>query len=113
MDKNPIPLAPDLTPEQRRLRFLPIASIFVLAPILVPLVLEAVALCNAQWCAILDRSTEVRTPMIDTISEHVDEVRGELWYSITSRFQRVPWNPKVVLPAIAIVMAVAMVMLRL
>jgi hypothetical protein len=112
MDKNPIPLAPDLTSDRRRSKLLPIALIVVLALLFAPLVLEAAALCYAQWCVILDKSTAVRTPLIDSIGERIEEVREDLWYRFSSRFQRVPWNPKVVLPIIGAVMALAMLMLR-
>jgi hypothetical protein len=113
MAKNPILLAPDLRPERRHSKVLPIASIFVVGPLLAPLVMEAVALCYAQWCAAFGTSTRVRTPIIDAIEEQIETVRADLWSALSARFQRVPWSPKIVLPVAAVIMAVAMVMLRL
>jgi hypothetical protein len=92
---------------------MPIASIFVLAPLIAPLVMEAVGLCYAQWCTTFGTSAEVRTPIIDSIQEGIESVRDDLWSALSARFQRVPWNPKVVLPIAAVIMAVGMVMLRL
>ncbi len=113
MAKNPIPLAPDIKADRPRYRVLPIISIFVVAPVLAPLFMEAVLLCYGQWCEILGRPVTIRTPMLTALSDRIDSVRQDLCYTISSRFQRVPWNPKVVVPVIALVMLLAMVMLRL
>ena len=113
MAKNPIPLAPDLRPDRRRSRLLPIAAIFVLVPLVAPLFLEAV--CSAMpsgarswarpsWCG--HRSWT----RFASGSKTSGRISGS--GSLPS-FQRVPWNPKVVLPLIAVVMAIAMLMLRL
>src|SRR2546421_526702 len=113
MSKNPLPLAPDLRPNRRKSKLLPIASIFVMAPLLAPLVMETVALCHAQWCELLSTSATVRTPYLDSMGERIQSVRQDLWDRIGSRFQRVPWNPKVVVPILVVVMALAMVILRM
>src|SRR5436190_6756673 len=112
MSKKTIPLAPDLKPERRRSKLLPIASILVLAPLLAPLVVEAVAVCYAQWSEVMGTSARVRTPIMDSIEERIQSVREDLWCAVSSRFQRVPWNPKIVLPIAAVIMALAMMMLR-
>ncbi len=113
MAKNTIPLAPNIQPDRPKYRMLPIASIFVMAPVLAPLIMEAVSLCYGQWSEILGQPVTIRTPILDALSERIESVREDLWYHVSSRFQRVPWNPKVVLPVIALVMVVAIVMLRL
>ena len=112
MPKNPITLAPDLRPDRRR-KVLPIVSLFVLAALIVPLFLEVAGLCYAQWCAALGTSAQARTPILDSIQEGIETVRDDLGSVLSARFQRVPWNPKVVLPVAAVITAVAMVMLRL
>ncbi len=53
------------------------------------------------------------TPTLDAIGERVAAVREDLWYHVSSRFNRVPWNPRVVLPIAVVVMLLAMVMLRI
>jgi hypothetical protein len=113
MAKNPISLAPDLRPDRRRSRLLLIAAIFVLVPLVAPLFMEAVSLCYAQWCEILGTPVAVRTPILDSIRERAEDVRQDLRFRLTSYFQRVPWNPNVVLPLIAVVMIIAIWMLRL
>ena len=113
MAKNPITLAPDLRPHRPRRKVLPILSIFVAAPLLVPIIMDAVALCYGQWCDVLGTPIAVRTPTLDAIGERLASVHEDLWYHISSRFQRVPWNPRVVLPIAVLVMILAMVMLRL
>ncbi len=113
MVKNPIPLAPEICREPRRRKLLPIISLFVVAPLLAPVVKDAIVLCYAQWCEMLGTPVSVRTPTLDAIGERIESVRSECWYHVSSRFQRVPWNPRVVLPIAIVIMAVAMIMLRL
>jgi hypothetical protein len=113
MIKNPLTLAPDIRPDRTRRKVLPIISIFVVAPMLVPILMDVVAIGYGQWCAMMDIPSAVRTPTLDAIGERVEAVREECWYHISSRFQRVPWNPRVVMPIAVAVMIVAMVMLRL
>jgi hypothetical protein len=113
MPKNSITLAPDIRPDRRRRRLLPILSLFVTVPLLVPVIMDAVALCYGQWREILGTPTDVRTPTLDAIGERIEEVREDLWYHVSCRFNRVPWNPRVVLPVAVVVMLMAMVMLRL
>jgi hypothetical protein len=113
MAKIPIPLAPDLKPDRRRATLLPIISIVVMAPLLAPLILEAAALCYCRWRAVMGTPVDVRTPVLDSIEERIESVRSDLWNALSARFQRVPWSPKVVLPIATLIMALAMVMLRL
>jgi hypothetical protein len=113
MSKNPITLAPDIRPERPRRRLLPILSLFVTVPLLAPVIMEAVALCYGQWREITGTPTDVRTPTIDAIGERIEEVREELWYHVSSRFNRVPWNPRIVLSIAVVVMLMGMVLLRL
>jgi hypothetical protein len=113
MSKNPIMLAPDIRPDRPRRKVLPIISIFVVAPLLAPIIMDAVALCYGRWCELLGTPAAVRTPTLDAISERIGTIREECWYHVSSRFQRVPWNPRIVLPVAVAVMVLAMVMLRL
>jgi hypothetical protein len=113
MPKNPITLAPDILPDRPRRKLLPILSLFVTIPLLAPIVRDAVALCYGGWREVMGTPTDVRTPTFDAIGERIGEVREDLRYHVTSRFQRVPWNPWVVLPTAVVVMLLAMVMLRL
>jgi hypothetical protein len=114
MPKHPIPLAPDTRPDRpRRRRLLPILALFVTVPLLAPVIMDAVALCYGQWREVLGAPSDVRTPTLDVIGERIEEVREGLWYQASCHFNRVPWNPRVVLPIAVVVMVMAMVMLRL
>jgi hypothetical protein len=113
MSKNAITLAPDIRPDRPRRRLLPILLLFVTVSLLVPVITDAVALCYGQWRGILGTPIDVRTPTLDAIGERIEEVREDFWYHVSSRFNRVPWNPRVVLSIAVVVMVAAMVMLRL
>jgi hypothetical protein len=113
MAKNPITLAPDLKPDLPRRGVRPVLSLFVAAPLLAPIVMDAVVLCYGQWREILGTPVTVRTPTLDAIGERIGPIREDLWYHISSRFHRVPWNPRVVMSIALVVMILAMVMLRL
>jgi hypothetical protein len=112
MTKNLLTLAPDLTSERPRRKVLPILSLFIAVPLLAPLVIDAVAFCYGQWCDMLGIPSSVRTPTLDAIGEELAGVREEVRYHVTSHFQRVPWNPRVVLAVSVVVMLLAMTMLR-
>jgi hypothetical protein len=112
MAKNPIPLAPDVRPTRRRSRLLPIAALLILIPLMSPLILEVLSLCYAQWNEMLDTPVAVRTPILDSISERLEAVREDLRFWVLAGFDRVPWNPNVVLPVLVVVMAVGVMMLR-
>jgi hypothetical protein len=113
VSKQLITLAPDIRPDRPRRRILPILSLFVAAPLLAPIIIDAAALCYGQWREMLGTPVPVCTPTLDAIGERVEEIREDVWYHLSSRFQRVPWNPRVVLPVAVLVMLLAMVMLRL
>jgi hypothetical protein len=112
MPKNLVTLAHDLRPERSRSRFLPIAAIFVFSLALAPLLRESVLVCYSQWCEIMGKSFDVRTPILDSIQDRFQAARDGLWDSITPCFNRVPWDLKVVLCVAVVVMSLAMVMLR-
>jgi hypothetical protein len=112
MSKNSIMLAPDLRPQRPGTRLLPSAVICLLAALLVPLLMEGVVLCYSRWCEVLGTSVDVRTPVLDSIGDHLQDAREAVWNTVAPQFQKVPWNPKVVLPIAAVIMALAMMMLR-
>ncbi|MGP0062650.1 MAG: hypothetical protein ACLQGP_03470 [Isosphaeraceae bacterium] len=112
MAKTPITLAPDLHPDRRRSRLLPIAAMFVSIILTTPVLVEVASLCYAQWSEILGTPVSVRTPILDAFCDRVEAFRQNLGFRVYSYFQQVPWDPKVVLPTIAVVMAIAMMMLR-
>lgn len=114
MSKQVIVLAPDVRPDRRRrLRALPILSLFVAASLLAPIIIDAASLCYGQWREMLGDPVPVRTPALDAIGERVAEVREEFRYQFVRRFHQVPWDHRVVLGISVVVMVVAVLMLRL
>ncbi len=112
MAKNPITLAPDLKPESPRRRLLPLLALVVTIALSIPILRDAVVVCYGQWREMLGTPTAVKTPTFDAIGEQVGEVREDVWYHISNRLNRVPWNPRVVLPVAAVVMLLAILMIR-
>ena len=112
MSKNPILLAPDASSDRGKSKLLLIVSISVLALLVAPLFMEGVALCYAQWCDVLGNSVAVRTPILDSIGDQLRTVQVDIRNALTPVFERVPWNPKVVLPIAVVIMALAMALLR-
>ena len=55
---------------------------------------------------------EVKTPVLDGVQDSLNEMRDTFWSQIAPWFRSMPWDPKLVLPVAAVVMVVAMLMLR-
>jgi|SRR5262245_58699525 hypothetical protein len=103
----------DAIEEERRRSKLPtIFFVLFLVGGLVPIVVEGGAICLANWKEVMGVSSDVRTPVIDSVHDNLQSFSDTFWYQITPYFRRLPWDPKMVLPAAAIIMAVAMFMLR-
>ena len=54
----------------------------------------------------------VRTPALDSVTESWSTAQDTFLDQVAPLFRRIPWDPNMVLPAAALVMAVAMLMLR-
>jgi hypothetical protein len=103
----------DNVQEERRRSKLPLILLVVFLVIgLAPLALEGGAICLANWKEFMGVSAEVRTPLLDSVQERLDSMKDTFWNEITPFFRHPPWDPKMVLPASALVMAAAMLMLR-
>ncbi len=79
---------------------------------LLPLAIEGGSICLSNWKEVMGVASTVRTPMLDNVQANLDTVKDLFWDQVTPFFRRIPWDPKMVLPAAAVVMAVAMLMLR-
>ena len=78
-----------------------------------PLAVEGGSLCLANWKEFMGISATVRTPVLDSMTESsCRPPRTPSGTRSRPSFRRIPWDPKMVLPAAALVMAVAMLMLR-
>jgi hypothetical protein len=113
MHKFPLPIAHDIRPTRPRWRLLRSAALVLLGISLAPLIAEGASLCYAQWCQVLGRNAQARTPVLDSMSDSLESGHRSFWNTLSSYFQRLPWNPKVVLAIGVILMFLAMAMLRL
>ena len=112
MFKQAIPIAYEVKPTRSRSILPWIISIVAAGVFLVPLATEGAAICYAQWCEVMGKSTDVRTPLIDSMVSGLQNVRDLLTESVGPTFQRAIRDPTVALPAAAVLLVVAMAMLR-
>jgi len=112
MHKFPIPIADDIIPERRRSKGLRTASIVLLGLVLAAPVEEGVSLCIGQWREVMGTNNEVRTPILDSVHDGLQDAHQSVWNCITPQFQRVPWSPRVVLTVAAVVVVLGIVMLK-
>jgi hypothetical protein len=112
MFKQSIPIAYEVKPTRSRSILPWIISIVAAGVFLVPLATEGAAICYAQWCEVMGKSTDVRTPFIDSIVSGLQNARDLLTESVGPTFQRTIRDPAVALPAAAVLLVVAMAMLR-
>jgi hypothetical protein len=113
MHKFPIPIAHDIRPVISKWPLRRTAVIVFLGLSLAPLVAEGTSFCYAQWCQVMGRNVQARTPVFDTMYDGLDSGQRSCWHALSSYFQHLPWNPKVVLAIGVILMILAMTMLRL
>jgi hypothetical protein len=113
MYKFPIPIAHDIRPVPSRWRLLRSSAIVLLGISLAPLISEGSAICYAQWCQVLGRNAEAKTPLLDSLHEGLESGHRSFWAAISPYFQRLPWSPKLVLFVGVILMILGMLMLKL
>ena len=89
MHKFPLQIAHDMRPDQPRARLLRLVAIFGLGLALAPLVAEGVSISHAQWCQVLGKNAQARTPILDSVTETTVETHRSAWESINGRFQKV------------------------
>ncbi len=77
-----------------------------------PLALEGTTLLVGVWKEFLGVSCDVKTPLLDSVQDNLNDLNGEVMRQMRHWFSSMPWDPKMVLPAAAVVMVLAMLMLR-
>jgi hypothetical protein len=102
----------DVHAEHRKSKVPLCLFIFFLTTGLLPLAIEGASICLSNWKEVMGINSKVRTPVLDNLQVNLDNMKDLFWDQITPFFRRVPWDPKMVLPAAGVVMAVAMLMLR-
>jgi hypothetical protein len=112
MYKFPIPIAHDIRPTKPRCSLLRASATVLLGISLSPLIGEASSLCVAQWSRVMGRNVEVRTPVLDSVQDGIESGHRSFSGSISAYFQHLPWSPSIVLGVGAILMMLAMMMLK-
>ena len=77
-----------------------------------PLALEGSALLVGTWKEFLGVNCNVKTPLLDSLQDNLNDMNGEVMREVRHWFSSMPWDPKLVLPTAAVVMVLAMLMLR-
>ncbi len=90
------------------LRFWTVARIVVVTLALAPFLYEGTQLCYARWSRMLGSRVPVRTPFLNSFGR-LSRSAGAM---ISEQFQRVPWNPQVVLVIGIVSCTVCMILLR-
>ena len=112
MAKTPITIAPEPIPAERpRRRVLPILSLIVTVPLMLPIVIDATALCYGHWRRALGTPVAVDTPTFDAIADRMAEVREGIWRPVSAALDPTAWDRRIVLgvAAAAIVGAMAVI----
>ena len=112
MFKQAIPIAYEVKPMRSRSILPWIIAIVAAGVFLVPLATEAGALCFAQWCELMGKSIDVRTPLIDSMTSGLQNACDLLAESVGPTIQRTIHDPTVALPVASVLLVLAMAMLR-
>jgi hypothetical protein len=112
MRKISDPTVHEISPERASSKAWRIASLVVLGLLLAMPLEEGASLCIGQWRQVMGTNTEIRTPILDSVTEWVQSAHQSTWNWLSPQFQRLPWNPSYVLPIAAVVTVLGMFMLR-
>ena len=105
-------LGSEVMEEHRRPRWPLVLVVLILLVGLGPLALEGAAVLVGTWKEFLGVSCNVRTPLLDSLQDNLNDMNAETTRQIHHWFNSMPWDPNMVLPVAAVVMVVAMLMLR-
>ena len=112
MFKQSIPIAYEVRPPRSKSALRWTMSIIAAGVFLAPLAKEGAAICYAQWSEIMGKSTDVRTPIIDSVASGLQYARDLLADSLGSTFRRTIHDPTLALPVASVLVVLAMAVLR-
>jgi TRAP-type C4-dicarboxylate transport system permease small subunit len=87
--------------------------VLIVAAAFAPILLEFAALYSAQWREIMGRGGEVRTPILDSVHDHLVATKESFWASIEPYFEDFHWQPFVVLPIGGALIVLAIIVLKI
>jgi hypothetical protein len=112
MAKSPISIAYDIPPARPNSSRWRIGTIFALALIIVPVVVETSALCYGQWRSIMGSSTHVSTPVMDAVSNAFVETKYVFDDHFSVTLTRVFKEPGVAIPVALVLIGCGILLLR-
>jgi len=112
MPKIPTYNAHAARPEGLRSKLIRSACLVAVGLVLAVPIKEVVSLSIGQWCEVMGKNTEVRTPVLDSVNDGVQSTHQSVGTWMSEQFQRVPWDPGLVLPIAAVVMVLGILMLK-
>ncbi len=105
-------LGSEIPVEHHRPRWPGVLMALILLLGLGPLAIEGIALCVSEWKEFLGIADNVKTPVLDGFQNNLNDIQDIFRSQITPYLSSMPWDPKMVLPVAAVVMVMAMLMLR-
>jgi hypothetical protein len=89
-----------------------IAVLVVLAVVVVPFLIEAVAVGVAQWAEVIGTRIVVQTPLLNWCGSRLDDCRQLIGELVSDQSRDISWEPGFVLPILAVFIIIAMLMMR-
>jgi hypothetical protein len=112
MFKTSIMLADEIEPPRSQPMRPRRIFLIALGLFLVPLAVETAAICYSQWCEVLGRASELRTPIIDSITQGLGDAHDSLADCVGPRWHAAIRNPSIALPVSSVLVVLAIAMLR-
>jgi hypothetical protein len=106
---------PSIIHDLKPVRFKPkfrMISIIVVSILLVPLLVEGAMICYVQWCEVMGSSTEIHTPIIDSMYKCFEDARDGYRESIGPELHRALGDASIALPVALVFIVLAMAMLK-
>ncbi len=101
------------SPRERRVGSVSkIVVLAVLGFVLVPILIEGVAVCAAQWAEILGIRFVVKTPLLSWSGTKLEDCRQLMGEWMSDSFRDSSWEPGFAFPILAALIIIAMLMLR-
>jgi hypothetical protein len=112
MFKPSMMLADEIEPPRSQPMRLRLIFLIALGVFLVPLAVETTEICYSQWCEVLGRASEVRTPIIDSIAQDLRDAHDSLADCVGPRWHAAICDPSIALPVSSVLIVLAIAMLR-
>jgi hypothetical protein len=111
MSKSRPSIIHDIKPvrSKRNFRMIPIIVVSILV---VPLLVEGAMICYAQWCEVMGTSTEIHTPITDSMFKCFEDARVSFGESIGPGLHRSLGDASIALPVALVFIVLAMAMLK-